>query len=85
MNNIELIGVFLNVSGAILLAIDAARIISIMSKIVKHLANNHGTFDTLKVKQEKLEILATRITVSKFLTPIGILLTIIGACLQSSA
>ncbi|MFT4754800.1 MAG: hypothetical protein ACI85Q_002362 [Salibacteraceae bacterium] len=82
MNWLAIIGLILNVIGSFLFIIDSNRLSGMLAKMVHHMADGYGTWDSNTFEKHEIEELQRKISTSKRLTSYGYLLFIGGFILQ---
>jgi len=80
--SISIIGLILNVVGSILFIADTNRLSSLLAGMVKHIAEDHGKYDSRHFKKEEINNLQNKINSSKSLSWWGYSFFLIGFLLQ---
>jgi len=82
MNWLAITGLVLNVIGSIVFIIDSNRLSGVVAKMVGHMADGYGMWDTKKFQENEIKELEQKISSSKKLTSLGYVLFISGFALQ---
>lgn len=82
MNYFGIIGLVLNVAGALFFIYDTNQLSRIVAGMVNHIAEGYGMFDARKFTKDELSALSVSVKQSKRLTLIGYILFLSGFALQ---
>ena len=82
MSWLAIIGLILNVVGSFVFILDSNRLSGLLAKMVGHMAEGHGKFDSKSFSKEEIQELEHKISASKKLTYLGYTLFIGGFALQ---
>ena len=76
------IGLILDVIGAVIFIVDSNRLSGLLAGMVKHIAEDHGRFDSKKFTTEEINDLQSKISSSRSFTRWGYAFFITGFLLQ---
>ena len=82
MSWLPITGLALDVIGSLLFISDTNRLSGLLASMVKHIAEDHGKYDSKSFSKEEIENLQTNINKSKTLTMCGYVFFSLGFLLQ---
>ena len=82
INDLAIIGLSVNVIGAVLLTISSRMVSKSIATIIQHISEDYGTFDSEKLPEDQVTDLNNSIQRNKKISIVGWILFISGFCIR---
>jgi len=82
MNGLAIIGLSVNIIGAVLLTISSRMVSKSIANIIQHISEDYGTFDSEKLPDNQVNDLNNSIQRNKKISIVGWTLFILGFCIR---